>query len=364
MISILNHLRRLDWIIILSSIFLTGIGLLSIFSSSLGRGDFSSFLKQFFFFLIGLTFMFFLSFFDWRIIKNQSIVLLVLYGIGILALIGLLLFVDPIKGAKVWYRFAGISIDPIEYMKLILLILMAKYFSSRHIEMYRVRHIVFSGIYFFIPILLVFLQPNLGSAMVLLVLWIVILFISGLKTFHLLAILLSGLILFSIGWTFFIHDYQKDRVLSFISPELDPLGIGWSQLQSKIAIGNGGILGNGLGKGTQTQYLFLSEPKTDFIFAAFSEEFGIIGVFLIFLGFLVLVWRIIGVGVSSRSNFSRLFAFGFATVIIFQFFVNIGMNLGLLPIIGLPLHFVSYGGSSLILSYISLGILQSIKTHF
>ena len=158
-------------------------------------------------------------------------------------------------------------------------------------------------------------------------------------------------------------DHQKDRILSFVEPELDPLGIGWSQLQAQIAIGSGGVFGKGLAQGTQTQYGFLSEPQTDFIFAAIAEEMGIVGisVLLILLG--VLVWRIIKIGLESTDNFSRLFATGLATIIIIQVFINIGMNLGLLPIIGLSLPLVSYGGSSLIFTYIGLGILFSIKSH-
>jgi rod shape determining protein RodA len=166
-----------------------------------------------------------------------------------------------------------------------------------------------------------------------------------------------------LGWSFFLLDHQKERIISFIEPELDPLGIGWSQLQSKVAIGNGGIWGQGFAQGTQTQYGFLSEPQTDFIFAAIAEEFGFVGIFLVFIFLMILVWRILKIGMEANDNFSRLYAAGLATLIIAQTFINVGMNLGLLPIIGLSLPFVSYGGSSLILSYIGLGILLSIKTH-
>ncbi len=160
-----------------------------------------------------------------------------------------------------------------------------------------------------------------------------------------------------------MKDYQKERIISFFQPQLDPLGVGWSQNQSKIAIGSGGVFGQGFGKGAQTQYGFLPEPQTDFIFAAIAEEFGLIGVIILFLLFFLLLYRIIKIALSNQNNFSRLFASGFAIVILSQLFIHIGMNVGILPIIGIPLPLISYGGSSLIVTFLGVGILQSIKTH-
>lgn len=356
-------LKKLDWVMIVPALLLTGLGLLSIYSSSLGRGDFSNFQKQLVFTGIGFIFTFLISGLDWRILKNNPYLILVLYGIGILGLVGLFFFAPEIRGTKGWYRLGGISVDPIEYMKLILVILMAKYFSTRHIEMYRIRHILLSAVYFILPIILISFQPNLGSALVLLILWVATLLVSGIKMRHFLFLLLIGIFLAIFSWNFFLQDYQKARILTFLEPEIDPLGMGWNQLQAKIAIGNGGIFGQGIGKGTQTQHFFLPEPQTDFIFSAIGEELGFIGILALFLLYFALIWRILKVGIEAQSNFPRLFATGFATLIIAELFLNIGMNLGLLPIVGLPLPLVSYGGSSLIFTYIGLGMLQSIKTH-
>ncbi len=161
-----------------------------------------------------------------------------------------------------------------------------------------------------------------------------------------------------------MKDYQKERILAFIQPHLaDPLKIGWSQNQAKIAIGSGGIFGQGFGKGSQTRYGFLPEPQTDFIFAALAEEFGLVGIGLLFFLFLILLWRIIKIAILARNNFCRLFAAGLAILLVSQIFIHIGMNLGILPIIGIPLPLVSYGGSNLIAIYIGLGILQSIKKY-
>ena len=359
----IKHLKRLDWVIIVTSVFLVGIGLLSLYSSSIGRADFGNFQKQIAFMSIGLLLMFGISFFDYRLLRNNSYLLLSLYFIGVAALAGLLLFAPIIRGIQGWYRIGGISVDPIEYMKLVLILVIGKYFAYRHVEVYRIRHIFLTGVYFAIPTFLILRQPDLGSALLLITLWIALLVVAGIKMKHFLGILGLGIVIFALGWGFGLQDYQKDRIISFLKPEFDPLGIGWSQLQSKIAIGNGGFWGQGLGSGTQTQYGFLSEPQTDFIFAALAEEFGFVMILLIFTFLLILLWRILKIGRDAGNNFTRLFAAGIAIIFIAHTFVNVGMNLGLLPIIGLPLPLVSYGGSSLILTYIGLGILQSIKTH-
>ncbi len=189
------------------------------------------------------------------------------------------------------------------------------------------------------------------------------LLVAGIKLRHLLLICFIGIFAISSGWAFVLKDYQKNRVLSFVEPGLDPLGLGWSQYQSKIAIANGGLLGQGLGKGTQTQYGFLSEPQTDFIFAAIAEELGFVGIVILLSSFLLLIFRIVKIGMTAESNFPRLFSAGIAATLIAGVFINIGMNLGLLPIIGLPLPFVSYGGSGLLMIFVGLGVLQSIKAH-
>ncbi len=362
--EIWRHFKKLDWILIVTALLLAGIGLLSIYSSSLGRGDFLNFKKQLIFFGIGIFLMFLTSFFDWRILRENSYLILVLYFLCLFALAGLFFFAPEIRGAKSWYKIGPISFDPIEFTKIVLIILLAKYFSIRHIEMYRIRHILISGLYIFLPSFLVFLQPDLGSVLILLSLWLGILIISGIKIGHFLILILVGLLFLTFGWSTILEEYQRERILSFIQPQLaDPLKIGWSQNQAKIAIGSGGIFGKGIGKGSQTQYRFLPEPQTDFIFAVLAEETGLIGVLVLLFLFSILIWRILKIALSSQTNFSRLFATGFAILLISQIFINIGMNLGLLPIIGIPLPLISYGGSSLIATFIGLGILQSIKTH-
>lgn len=357
----LIRLKKFDWILIATTTLLVGLGLLSIYSSCLGRGDFFNFKKQIVFLGIGFFLMFLISSFDLKNLRNSPYIILAFYFVCLLGLAGLF-FVPEIRGVKSWYRLGPISIDPIEFTKIVLVILLAKYFSMRHVEMYRLRHIILSGIYILIPGLLIFFQPDLGSALILVSLWIVVLIISGIKIRHFLVLCLIMVLISALGWSFLLKDYQKERILSFLNPQLEPLGANWSQEQAKIAIGSGGTFGKGFGKGSQTQYGFLPEPQTDFVFASLAEETGIAGVLVLLTLFSFLIWRIVKIAIFSEGNFFRLFASGLATLLISQFFIHIGMNLGILPIIGIPLPLVSYGGSSLVAIFIGLGILQSIRT--
>lgn len=353
----------MDWVLITSAVLLVAFGLLSIYSSSLGKESFGNFNKQLIFFGIGIFLMFSLSFFDWRALKDNPYFVLIIYSVLLLALIGLFSSLAPeIRGTKSWYKIGPVLFDPIEFMKIVIIVILAKYFSSRHIELYRMRHIILSGVYAFLPCLLIFFQPNLGSALALMVLWIGILLVSGISVRNFLILMLVFLIIFGLSWQFALKDYQKARITSFIYP-IDPLGVNWSQNQSKIAIGSGGILGQGIGKGSQTQYGFLTEPQTDFIFAAIAEEFGLAGISVLFFLFSILVWKIIKIAIFCQNNFSRIFAAGVAILLISEIFINIGMNIGILPIIGIPLPFISYGGSSLIVLFAALGIIQNIKTN-
>ena len=226
--------------------------------------------------------------------------------------------------------------------------------------MYKFRNIVFSGLYVFFPVLLVFIKPDIGGTMVLLLVWLGILLVSGIKTKHFLILSLCFILVAGFSWNFLLKDYQKERITSFLLP-YDYLGASWSQNQTKISIGSGQILGQGLAQGSQVQYGFLPEPHTDFVFSVIAEEWGMVGTLFLFITYGFLVWRVLKIAIKSQFNFPRLFATGFAIILTAQFFINIGMNLSLLPVVGIYLPFISYGGSGLIGNFVSLGILQSIK---
>ncbi len=357
------HLKRLDWPIIICSVLLIAIGLLSLYSSSYGQADFLNFKKQIVFALAGIALVFLVSLMDWQILRNQPYLITILYIIGCLSLAGLFFFAPEVRAVKGWYRIGPLSIDPVEFTKLVLVLLLAKYFSVRHVEVYRIRHILYSGLYILVPSILIFFQPNMGQVLIFVALWLVILLVSGVRMKAFFAIILILLLFLALGWSVILKDYQKERIASFILPQFEPLGAGWSKTQAKIAIGSGGLWGQGFMRGSQTQYGFLPEAQTDFIFSAIAEEFGFWGISVVFLLFLIMIWRIVKISIMSQTNFPRLFAVGFIILLFSQIFIHIGMNLGLLPIIGIPLPLVSYGGSNLILTCIGLGIVQSIKSH-
>lgn len=361
--SLFQHFKKLDWILISAAFLLVALGLVFIYSSSLQKQDFSSFTKQIIFSGLGFVIMFSLSFFDWRTFKENSYLILTLYFICLILLTGLFFFAPVVRGVRAWYKIGNFSLDPIEPTKIVLIILLAKYFASRHVEMYRIRHIFLSGFYIVLPSILIFFQPNLGSVLLLTLFWIGMLVISGIKIKHFFILSLCGILILTLSWIFLMKDYQKIRIMSFLSPE-EPLGRSWNKNQAQIAIGGGGLLGQGIGKGSQIQHGFLPEPKTDFIFAVLAEETGLIGVVFLLLLFSIIFWRTIRITIISGSNFPRLFGTGFAILLISQLFINIGMNLGILPIIGIPLPLVSYGGANLISTLLGIGILLSIRKDF
>lgn len=358
--SFINHIKKLDLILILSASALSIIGIVSIYSACISSGDFSDAYKQIIFFVFGLALMFLMSLFDNRTIRENPSLILTLYFFCVIALIGVFFFAPEIRGIRSWYKIGPISFNPIELTKVVLIILLAKYFSRRHVEMYKVGHIILSGLYVFIPAILIFFQPEFGSVIILVAIWVGILLVSGIKVKDFIMLCLVGILSLLLIWSFLIQDYQKDRMLSFLNPQEDPLGADWNKNQALIAIGSGGVLGKGIGEGSQVQNGFLPEPKTDFIFSVVAEEMGLIGVTALLSFFGILFWRMLKIAFNARSNFTRLFAIGISISIFVQMIINVGMNLGLLPIIGLPLPLVSYGGSNIVFTFFALGILQNM----
>ncbi|MFZ5559489.1 MAG: rod shape-determining protein RodA [Patescibacteria group bacterium] len=355
-------LKKLDWVLVIGVLLLCGIGLLSIYSTVYTK-EAEVFYKQMIFVIIGFFLMFVFATLDYRIFRSHPTLLVFVYIVNILLLVAVLIFGKEVRGAVSWIRVGPLNFEPVEIAKLVMILILAEYFSLRHIELYRIRHIVISGIYMIIPVALVFFQPDLGSAMILVFLWLGVMIIAGIKLRELLTLFLIGLIIFLIAWFGVLRPYQKDRIITFINPYLDPLGSGYHRIQSMIAIGSGQLWGRGLGQGSQSQLKFLPDRTTDFIFASIAEEMGFIGVVLIFVFYFLLFFRILKIALSATNNFSRLFCVGACIVFIFQVAVNIGMNLGLLPIAGISLPFISYGGSNLLINFIIIGIIQSIAVR-
>ncbi len=355
-----DYIKKFDWGIIIPVMIIAALGLGALYSTGMAKSDFGNFHKQLVFFAVGFLVMAVMSFFDYRVLRNNSYLILILYFLCVLSLAGLHFFAPMIRGTRGWYKIGFLTLDPIEPTKLILMVLLAKYFSMRHVELYKFRHIIISAVYVAIPAFFIFIKPDLGGTMVVLLIWLGILAVSGIKMKHFLILFLCFMLVAGFSWQFLLKDYQKGRVLAFIFP-YDVLGGSWSQQQTRISVGSGRLLGQGIGNDSQVQYGFLPEPHTDFIFSVIAEEWGLLGISVFFFSYGFLVWRVLRQALRSQKNFPRLFATGFAVMLIAQFFINIGMNLGLLPVVGIYLPLVSYGGSGLIGTFIGLGILQSIN---
>lgn len=356
-----SHLKRLDWSLGIIVLSISGIGLLTIYG--IGSPESMVFLKkQIIFIALGFFIMIGLSFFDYRVFKNYSVILITLYLLS-LVFLGLVLFSEEIRGASSWFHFGSLRVGPIEFIKIIIILFLAKYFSFRHIEMYRIRHLVISGGYIGLPVLAVLLQPDIGSILVLSAIWVGIVVVSGIKTRHLIALFLVMILFLMGGWFGFLEPYQKQRIATFLNPQEDPYGGGYHINQSLIAIGSGQLFGQGLDFTPQAGLKFLPEQHNDFIFATLAEQRGLAGISFLLVLFALLFWRIIKIALGAANNFSRLFAAGFTIMLFVQMAINVGMNMAILPITGLTLPLVSYGGSSLISIFIGMGILQSIKTR-
>ncbi len=354
-----SSLKKMDWILLGAVLLLLLVGLLSIYSVS-HRDGAAPFKRQLVYAVLGIIIMIVFTMLDYRIFRDYSYLLVFLYFFGVLLLLAVLVIGTRIRGVTSWIRVGGFGFEPIEFVKLVIILMLAKYFSLRHIEVYRIKHLIISGLYVAIILVLLLLQPELGYVLIVSLVWLAIILVAGIKIKHLIVLGIIAALLFSLGWLYVLKDYQKQRIINFFNPQSDPLGGGYQAIQSIIAIGSGGFLGQGLGQGTQSQLAFLPEPHTDFIFAAIAEEWGFFGSFLVIFLFGVILFRIVRNALSSTNNFARLFCVGIATMITIQAIINIGMNMGIFPIIGIPLPFVSYGGSSLLMNFVGLGIVQSI----
>ncbi|MBU3965709.1 rod shape-determining protein RodA [Patescibacteria group bacterium] len=353
--SIKNFLKDIDRFLFVGVIILAFFGLAVIYSTSFGTDKIVNFQKQVVFSAIGIALMIGAALVDYRTLKTYSGIL---YVIAVLIL-GLTLIVSyEIRGAYSWLNLGGFSIEPSEFVKLILVIILAKFFSTRNTG--ELRYVLLSAVYAGVLIGLVFLQPDIGMAAVFFAIWILMLFVSGAKFKHLAAIVVFTFVFSAGSWNFVLKDYQKARIWVFLNPAQDPLGRGYNVIQAKIAVGSGGLLGKGFARGTQSQLNFLPEKYSDFIFAALAEEFGFLGIGLLFLIFLFIFSRIFSVIKKVNDAFGKMLIFGIGVMIFSGFFINIAANISLLPVTGLTLPLISYGGSSLLATLLSLGIIQSV----
>lgn len=355
-------LKRIDWLLVIFIIPIIAAGLVTMksFASLEDGGDFFS--KQIIWVFFSFTIFFIFSFIDFRFLKRTDI-LVSLFLFTSFLLLALMALGSISHGAKSWFNFGLFFFQPTDVMKLVLVLILAKYFSRRHVEIRNIKHIFISGFYAFIPFVLILLQPDFGSAMIVFFIWLGMVFVSGISKVHLFAVFSTGVLIFTIFWFFVFAPYQKARIYSFVNPLADVHKTGYNVFQSTIAVGSGQLLGKGLGFGTQSRLKFLPIPQSDFIFAAFAEEWGFVGSALILLFYCLIIWRILYFASLGASNFEILFGMGIAIFFMSHILINVGMNIGLLPVTGIPLPFMSYGGSHLLTEFAGLGILMGMRKY-
>ena len=348
-----------DWILFASIMPLLGAGLVTMYAFT-GNNQF--FVHQVIWIIVSLIAFFALSELDFRFLRSTW-VSVTLFSLSCMALIGLFLIGKVSHGAGSWFSFGAFSLEPADPAKLVLIILLAKYFSRRHIEIRNVRHIIVSGFYAFTIFILILVQPDLGSALIVFFIWLGMIMVSGISKKHLLVMGFAGLAVAAGLWHFGLHNYQKARIENFIHPLADVQGAGYNAYESTVAVGSGQIMGKGVGYGTQSRLKFLPEYQTDFVFAAFAEEWGFIGVLFLLFFFGVLLWRVIKASMAGATNFEILYGAGVAIYFLVHVLINIGMNMRLLPVTGTPLPFVSYGGSHIFTEFVALGVLMGMRRY-
>ena len=325
-----------------------------------GQGD--RFIKQGLFVVLSLGVFFLFSSFDYRFLRRSDIVTY-LYGGSLVLLLLLFPFGQTIKGARSWFDLGLISFQPSDVVKIVLIIVLAKYFSRRHVEIAQFKHILVSGVYALVPFSLVLLQPDFGNAMVIFFIWLGMVFVSGISKKHVAVVFGIGAVAVLLMWTFVFAQYQKNRIATFFNPLADVRGSGYNANQALIAVGSGQLLGKGLGYGTQSRLSFLPEYQTDFVFAAFAEEWGFLGVLVLLIAIAVVVSQLLRAALLGATNFETLFALGIAIFFGIHFVVNIGMNMGVMPVTGITLPFMSYGGSHLLVECAALGMVVGMSRY-
>lgn len=350
---------HIDWFLLAAAVCISLLGLVTMRSFSVENGFFE---KQIIWICLSISVFLIASLPEYGFLRRTSILVL-LYG-AILTLLTLIFaFGTVVKGAQERFSFGLFAVQPSDPAKLVLVLLLSKYFARRHIEIAHIRHILVSGAYAFVTFILVFLQPDFGSGIIIFSIWFGLILVAGISWKHLATLMVMGVVVFGALWQWGLQPYQKQRILTFIHPLADIRGSGYNAYQSTVAVGSGELLGKGIGYGTQSKLKFLPEYQTDFIFAAYAEEWGFVGVVLLLGLFLIVVMRILLIASHTGDNFERLIGAGLAIYFLAQFVVHVGMNIGLLPITGTTLPLMSYGGSHLLTEYAALGLLMGLRRH-
>lgn len=359
---IIERLSRVDWTLCTATITLTSVGLVAIYGIGISQNPTDLFLfhKQFATFIIGILLAAGFIFLDYRYLRSYGFLL---YIAGAILLLLVLFFGVTVNNTQGWFRIGVLSFQPVEIAKITLTIYLAALFSRRSHK--RLTWKVFAISFFATSAyaVLVLFQPDFGSAMVLFVIWGVLSLFAGLPRHAWLIIPIAIIALGGLTWSYALQPYQKARIESFLNPELDPRGSGYNAIQARIAIGSGGLLGKGIGEGSQARLRFLPAAATDFIFAVVGEELGFFGIVFILSLFGLMMYRFIRIGYESEDEFAGLLLIGLGSIFLVHLSVNAGMNLGIMPITGIPMPFLSAAASYLLVSFMAIGLAESIAVR-
>ena len=348
--------RDFDWALLLIALMLCAIGLVEIYSSTLSMESYF-FFRQLVWVGVGVLLLFVVAAIDYHVLAEH---VLLLYIGTVLLLAYVLFFGHTVAGSRAWFGIGSLGLQPSEIAKMVVVIALARYLAELNQRYMSLSQIVTAVAICALPVLLVALQPDLGTAITFIPIVAFGLFVRGVRPAVLVSGLLVVILLLPLTWLV-LKDYQKDRIITFLQPETDPLGSGYQVIQSKIAIGSGGFWGKGLFEGSQNQLGFLPTRHTDFIFSVVAEELGFVGVSITLGLLLALVLRALSGALMPRDTLGLFIVVGVVGMFVFHILVNVGMVIGFMPITGLPLPFVSYGGSSVLTAFIGLGLIISVR---
>lgn len=355
-----KYLRELDWVTIGVALLLCAVGLVAIYSARRAQADGMFFVrKQAIAMSIGVIAMFLVAYFP---IQSWLRWTKLIYFLNVVLLIYVDLFGKVTKGSQRWIPLpGGFHLQPSELAKLFVILTLAAWLASREDRIRRPTTVLYSLAYIGVPVLLIFKQPDLGTSLVVMAIWFGMMMLAGANLKHLGTVLALGAVAFAALWHFnVLEDYQKDRLIAFLDPQRDPRGSGYHIIQARIAVGSGQVFGKGLFQGTQNELLFIPEQHTDFIFTVVAEETGFVGSMTLVLAYALLLWRASRVILQAHHTYARLIAAGITTFFAYHIIVNTGMVIGILPVVGVWLPFVSFGGTAVITCFVALGLLQAI----
>jgi rod shape determining protein RodA len=352
-------IQNFDWPLLVISLVITLIGILNLYSATFSQQN-PVWIRQMYWFLVGYVAVVIVFALNYQRMENFAYYL---FGISVLLLVLVLFFGKIVSGSKRWIELGFVSFQPSELVKITFILALARYFSKNPIKSgYSLRDLFIPFLLLIVPFCLIIVEPDLGTALVLCIIFASILLFAGVRWQSLLTMIIGLVLTLPAGW-FFLKDYQRARVLAFLDPGHDPLGAGYHTIQSKIAVGSGLLWGKGFLNGTQTQLNFLPEHHTDFIFSVLAEEWGFFGSSVLIGLYMALIFRGLTVAKRSKDRFGTIVAVGIVCLIFWQMVINIGMTIGLLPVVGAPLPLISYGGSSVVSTLIGVGILLNISSR-